>query len=144
MRSKSSSQKGASAVEFALVLPLLMVITFGIIEFGVFLYNQQVITNASREGARAGIVATGGSSRVTPDAIEAVVLNYCKDHLVTFGTKNDPTIVKPPVGYSSLAVFGTNLRVEVNYNYSFLVIPNFIPAITKLRAMQAVTVMKYE
>ena len=58
MRSKSSSQKGASAVEFALVLPLLMLITFGIIEFGMLMYNKQVITNASREGARAGIVAS--------------------------------------------------------------------------------------
>ena len=57
MGRKSSSQKGASLVEFALVLPLLMLILWGIIEFGLLLYNKQVITNASREGARAGIVA---------------------------------------------------------------------------------------
>ena len=51
MRRKSSSQKGASLVEFALVLPLLMLILLGMIEFGLLLYNKQVITNASREGA---------------------------------------------------------------------------------------------
>ena len=56
MRSKFSSQKGASAVEFALVLPLLMLILFGIIEFGLLMYNKAMITNASREGARRGIV----------------------------------------------------------------------------------------
>ena len=56
MRSKSSSQKGASAVEFALILPLLMLILFGIIEFSLLMYNKAMITNASREGARRGIV----------------------------------------------------------------------------------------
>ena len=61
MRIKFASQKGAAMVEFALILiPLLMLITFGIIEFGMFMYNQQVLTNASREGARAGIVAMTG------------------------------------------------------------------------------------
>jgi hypothetical protein len=39
-------------VEFALVAPLLFVLLFGIIEFGVILYDQAVITNVSREGAR--------------------------------------------------------------------------------------------
>ena len=146
MRSKSSSQKGASAVEFALVLPLLMLITFGIIEFGMFIYNQQVITNASREGARAGIVAS--MPRVTPDQIEEVVHTYCLNNMVTFGAPNTPTIVRPPVGYSATAAFGSDLRVQVNYQYSFLVIPNFISGLYQgsesFRRMQAITVMRYE
>ena len=45
-------QRGAAAVEFAIVLPLLLVFVFGIIEFGFLLYDKAVITNASREGAR--------------------------------------------------------------------------------------------
>ncbi|MGD8892889.1 MAG: pilus assembly protein, partial [Desulfobacterales bacterium] len=49
-------QNGATVVEFAIILPLLIVFLFGIIEFGLLLYNKQVITNASREGARAGLV----------------------------------------------------------------------------------------
>jgi Flp pilus assembly protein TadG len=149
MRSKTSPQKGASAVEFALVLPLLMVITFGIIEFGTYLYNVQVITNASREGARAGIVAI--NPRVPPtgaNSIESVVQQYCAGHLVTFGAPNTPSITAPPLGYSATAPFGTPLTVQVNYQYSFLVLPNFIPgivpALNRLRNMQAVTVMRYE
>lgn len=43
-------------MEFALVLPVLLLILFGIIEFGLVMFDQAVITNASREGARAGIV----------------------------------------------------------------------------------------
>jgi Flp pilus assembly protein TadG len=49
-------ENGAAAVEFAILLPLLAGLVFGIIEFGLLLYNQQVITNASREGARAAIM----------------------------------------------------------------------------------------
>ena len=141
MGRKYASQKGASAVEFALVLPLLVVITFGIIEFGMFVYNQQVITNASREGARAGIVAS--LPRVPPtggNSIDSVVQNFCMNNMVTFGAANNP--VTTVTGYSSNAAFGADLSVRVSYQYSFLVIPNFIPGISG--NMAAVTVMRYE
>jgi Flp pilus assembly protein TadG len=142
MRMKFASQKGAAMVEFALIVIPLLLITFGIIEFGMLLYNQQVLTNASREGARAGIVSS--TPRVSEATIESVVQNYCLNHLVTFGTPNIPTTTKPIPGYDSAATFGTNLTVQVNYQYSFLVIPGFIPGIPRLRTMQAITVMKYE
>ena len=141
MRIKFASQKGAALVEFAFILPLLMVITFGIIEFGVLMYNQQIITNASREGARAGIVA---SATRLPDtgvnSIESVVQTYCADYLVTFGAKNSPTVTATHPAQK----FGDPLTVQVKYTYSFLVIPNFIPAINKIKNMQATTVMRYE
>ena len=50
-------QKGAEIVEFALVLPLLLLILFGIMEFGIVFFDKAIITNASREGARAGVVS---------------------------------------------------------------------------------------
>jgi hypothetical protein len=77
------NQKGATAVEFAIVLSLLLTLIFGIIEFGLFIFNRQVITNAAREGARAGIVAR--PVRLFNDEIAAVVVNYAEKHLVTFG-----------------------------------------------------------
>ena len=49
-------QKGVAALEFAIILPVLLLLTCGIIEFSVALYDKAMITNASREGARAGIV----------------------------------------------------------------------------------------
>jgi Flp pilus assembly protein TadG len=151
MRIKSASQKGAAMVEFALILIPLLLITFGIIEFGLLMYNQQVLTNASREGARAGIVSS--SPRVTTAAIDTVVQDYCRNHLVTFATTNPPPVTTfpsgPPLlpaagGYSSTAAFGTNLGVMVSYDYTFNVLPNFITGFTGLRTMQALTVMKYE
>lgn len=48
----TSNQRGSSAVEFALLLPLLISLLLGIIEFGNF-FNQQIsLTQAAREGAR--------------------------------------------------------------------------------------------
>ena len=146
MRKKFASQKGASLVEFALILILLIVITFGIIEFGMLIYNKQVITNASREGARAGIVAS--LPRVSDAGIDSVVQNYCANHLVTFGAQNDP--VTTVTGYSPTALLGSDLQVAVAYNYHFLILPNFLPGIDelldddKLFNIQAVTVMRYE
>jgi Flp pilus assembly protein TadG len=59
-------QGGASAVEFALVLPLLVVLIFGIF-FGAIVYNRQLsITQAAREAARFG--ATLPFNGTAPDA----------------------------------------------------------------------------
>ncbi len=55
---KFKSQRGAQIVEFALILPLLLAIMMLIIDFGFLVYNKAVITNASREAARAGTVLT--------------------------------------------------------------------------------------
>src|SRR6185312_11491700 len=46
-------ERGAAAVEFALVLPVLLMLIFGIIDFGRMLAAKIVITEAAREGARA-------------------------------------------------------------------------------------------
>ena len=109
-------QKGASAVEFAILLPVLILILFGTVEFGLLLYNQQVITNASREGARAGIVAQ--TPRVIDTEIETVVLNYCGTKLVTFGASVSPSVNVSRSG----SMFGDDLTVTVSFNYTFLVL----------------------
>ena len=50
------SQSGAELVEFALVLPILLLVFGGIVDFGLLLQRQQVITNAAREGARLAVL----------------------------------------------------------------------------------------
>ena len=50
-------EKGSAAVEFALCLPILILIFCGIVEYGWYLTNWMVLTNAVSAGARAGIKA---------------------------------------------------------------------------------------
>jgi Flp pilus assembly protein TadG len=137
--SKGWSQRGAAAVEMAVLLPVLTLIIFGIIEFGTYLYNQQVLTNASREGARAGIVQQ--TPRVTDSAIGQIVNNYASGRLVTFGNGGtSPSTVVASTGTG----FGSNLTVTATYQYSFLVVGNLIPGLENPRTMRAATTMKFE
>jgi Flp pilus assembly protein TadG len=135
---KISESKGASAVEFALVLPLLAVLIFGIIEFGTLCYDKAVITNASREGARAGILfnrydhdgdpGTSPLVRVPADEIKNVASSYCSNYLVTFAPTNTPPDIQvnpaDPLSANSL----DPLTVTVTYHYDFLVIPDLLIA----------------
>jgi Flp pilus assembly protein TadG len=129
-----NAQKGATLVEFAIIALVLFTLLFAIIEFGMYLFNQQVITNASREGARHGIISR--VPRVTITEIEQKVNDYCQDHLVTFGSANNPVINVPD--HNPNAKFGEPLTVTVSYNYGAL----FLPFMTK--QMQAQTIMRYE
>lgn len=63
-------RRGAAAVEFALICPLFILLLFGMIEFGRMAMVQQVIINASREGARQAVVE-GNSVEDVKDIVEA-------------------------------------------------------------------------
>lgn len=127
MAMKIHSEQGASAVEFALVLPILLLLTFGIIEFGILLFDKAVITNASREGARLGIVyAQVGANQVQKNdgEVKKVVTDYANGLLINLGsTKQNLTpgdIVISPGTRAS----GDDLKVEVTFIYDFLIFPN--------------------
>ncbi|MDA8394020.1 MAG: pilus assembly protein [Candidatus Dormibacteraeota bacterium] len=55
---------GQSAVEFALVAPLLFLLLFGIVDFGRAMFYQNEVTNAAREGARIAILASNPCNTV--------------------------------------------------------------------------------
>jgi Flp pilus assembly protein TadG len=60
------SESGAELIEFALTLPLLLLVVLGIIEFGFVFQQYEVVTNAAREGARiASLSSTYGATAAT-------------------------------------------------------------------------------
>ena len=155
-------QRGAAVVEFALVVPLLLLLFFGIIEFSLLVYNKHIITNASREAARYGIVFDN-THRVR-SKIKDVVIDWVSDagegFLVTFGTDTftgsnitvdvyhaadnkwykeaDGPILNIPVE------FGDKLRVTVKYDYDFLLIPSFLSSLAGGKTITAETIMNFE
>ena len=64
VRRSFGGKRGQSLVEFALILPVLMILVFGIIDFGMGLRSYISLTNATREGAR--FAAVGNSAGAYP------------------------------------------------------------------------------
>ncbi|MEX3983337.1 TadE/TadG family type IV pilus assembly protein [Paraburkholderia sp. EG287A] len=132
------AQRGVAAVEFALVLPMLLILLFGITEVGLFLYDKAVITNASREGARAGVVLK--NPKLTQSDIQTIVTNYTSNYLLTFGQQNTPVVQANGTGGS----FGTPLTVVVTYQFNGLGLGRMVDPVAGAITLSATTVMNNE
>ena len=146
---KKNGQRGAALIEFTLVLPLLLLMLFGIIEFSVLLYDKAVITNASREAAREWIEHVPDRSVNTPARLNGVVQSYAQNRLISFGSdsvlpqvtfKVDGSPTTATTVYNSASM----LAVGVSYTYDFLVLPNFIGGFGEDLTLSAETVMRAE
>jgi Flp pilus assembly protein TadG len=116
-------QKGATIVEFAIVALLFFTLLFGIIEFGILLFNQQVVTNAGREGARYGIVTRPADYKITADSIILKVKTFAEDYIVSFGDENFVVNAQFDSGLQYCEQFQDVLTVNVTYEYEFLFLP---------------------
>jgi Flp pilus assembly protein TadG len=100
------SSRGQSAVEFALVLPIFLVIVFAIVDFSMALNAKLTVTNAAREGARV-LVAGANCSTVTTQA-QNVASHLHPPVSVT---------ISPP---SCTGNSGDEMAVTVSYQYSYI------------------------
>ena len=121
-------------MEFALLLPVLMMILFGIIEFGMALYRQAILTNASREGARLGIVQSVPA--ITAAAVDTAINNYLGPAGITPGT-----VTRTIVGVGG--VTGTPVTVTLTLPYTYAVLPG-LTGIAPSINLVASTVMRHE
>jgi len=80
IRDRISRQEGVAAVEFALILPVLALLLFGVLEFGRVWSQYQVFQGAAREGARcAAVQATGFSDCEIQPSIDQAAEPYQPD-----------------------------------------------------------------
>lgn len=124
-RSRATCRRGAAMVEFALVLPVFLLIVFGIIEIGRGVMVQQIITNGAREGARRAVVPGATDAKV-----EQVLDNYLSGTSVSGFTRTispslsdakpgDPITISISVPYSEVSwgilnwLNGATLRADV-------------------------------
>lgn len=112
------NSKGQGLVEFGLILPLLLVLVFGIIQYGIIFNGMITVTSAAKEGAR--IASVGG----TAGDVETRVENTLRaSFLVAFDLKNDPDvkIVVTPSLDPDERTYGDPLVVEVESYVPILV-----------------------
>jgi Flp pilus assembly protein TadG len=130
-----NKRKGVAAVEFAIVAPLFFLLVFGMIEFGRAIMVQQIITNASREGARLAVL--DGS---TGTEVKTAVVDYMHRAAITITA--DRVTVTPTEPKD--AGYGEPVTVSVGVPFSqvsWLPTPWFLGSGTQLSAS---TVMRRE
>jgi Flp pilus assembly protein TadG len=101
-------ERGAAAVEFALVLPVLLLIIFGIIDFGRMLYTKITLTEAAQTGARAGAIFGQGKGE-DQAKLAAAGLNQASGEL-------DVSVVACP----STPVPGDDATATLTYHFTFV------------------------
>lgn len=98
------AQKGQSLVEFALLIPVFVIMLFGIMEFARLWETMNVLTSAAREGARVAAVTAPSESQVT-NAVERLLgaANISSAAVTVSGPNSDAeVIVTVSVNYTPL------------------------------------------
>lgn len=106
------NEKGQGLVEFALVLPLLLLLLLGIIQFGIIFSSQIAITNAAREGAR--VAAVGANNGEIRDRINSSIGGH-----IFLPQLEDANIVYP----ASNLVEGDEVTVTISGVQLKLIVP---------------------
>lgn len=99
--------KAQSTFEFAVVLPLLLLLIYGMINIGLMLNAQIIVTYAAREGARAGAVTNSDSA--IRGRIKAAIENI------------DPSYLHTEINITPAEIYrsrGSELTVSIQYEYT--------------------------
>lgn len=131
-KNRKSNRLGAAVVEFAIVGPLMVMLTMGMMEVGRVVMVKQVMVNASREGARLAILPSSSATEVI-----ALVQSQ-----LTASAINGTTVSVSPSSLSTAAA-GTPVTVTVTVNANQVSwIPN--PLFTLNKTITAATTMRKE
>lgn len=128
-------------MEFAVVAPVFLLLIFGMIEYGRMVMVQQMLTNASREGARRAVLE--GSLEAD---VRDVVIDYLAPANIPVKSQDITIMVGDPPAAAALssASFGDPVHVKVGINFgqvSWLPSPMYLSGSTR---MEAVSVMRKE
>ena len=104
---RMKNEQGQTMTEFALVLPILIVLLFGIIQFGIAFNNYVTLTDAVRAGARKAAV-----SRNTSDPAGA-----CTAAVLAAADNLDKTDLQTNLSCSSTWAPGSDVTVSADYKY---------------------------
>ena len=115
-----NQDRGAVAVEFALIASLLVMLIFGIVEFGTAYSQYQVFQNAARQGARTGAVR--GDKATILDAVDGAAAGYPISGPISITVNDSGATGDPPCDDASV---GEDLKVS--WNQVFTIDIPFLP-----------------
>jgi len=123
------SARGNSIVEFALVLPILLLVLFGITEFGRMIMTTNILNTASREGARLAAVSPLGETTIIEARVNEV-LAAARVHAKTITVEYSPAT--------------NSVRVAVTSDFDILSRSVLPPSLRGTIELMGQTVFRYE
>ena len=136
------NERGAALIETAVTIPIVLLISVGIFEFGRAYQTWQVLTNASREGARQAILLGK-----TDADVQGTVQTYMRS-----GGLPSTRVASASVQIERNVAMGSNTasRITVSYPFEFMVIDRVAQLVrggrgpNKSLTMQSVALMRNE
>lgn len=115
---------GASILEFAIVLPVYLLIVFGIIDFGFLMWQYASISHALSETERYVYIH--------PSLTNQEIVNYANQHIINFGNA---------ISFTASTTPGVSVTLQGNLTYSFIsmIIPTFHTSVTVHFPLSAVS-----
>ncbi|MEN9765583.1 MAG: hypothetical protein RL397_1538 [Pseudomonadota bacterium] len=138
LKKEKKGPRGLVMVELALILPLIFLLVWGMAETGVALYNKTILTYASRDAARTGILAR--TPRMTEAEIETATRAYLEESLLFYSTLGTTIDIDTPevVGESD------RLRVTIRHEYPGLGLGRLMTGLSGPMVVTSSAVMRYE
>jgi len=140
-------QQGGVMVEFAIVLPVLLLLVFGIIDFGHALYLKAEVTSASREGARYATryQTDNNGQHILPASLSPNVSTWVTNNYAGLLPTDADLTVPPPTGpgYTS-GLAGQDVTVTVQATKRWFILGTLVPGLGNTLQLQSTTVMKCE
>lgn len=116
-------RRGTTAVEYAMVVPLFLLVVFALIEFSRFLWVQQALTNAAREGARRAVLAT----TLDAEEVDKVVRSYLRGTISNTADEQKVRVLVTPTALSTVTTGDSiSTTVVVDYIDISLLPPSFV------------------
>lgn len=129
-------QRGQDLMEFALVLPFLLLIIFGVLDLGRLFHSAITVTNAARVGARFGALRSDvyNCDPTDTDCIYICDPNCGPDYFINITQREalnngidlssalvEPNCIDGPIGTSGNCDYGDTFRIKVTYDFNLII-----------------------
>jgi hypothetical protein len=143
---KKRKERGAALIESAITIPIILLISVGIFEFGRAFQTWQVLTNAAREGARVSIIAGKTDTEVENAVLKYLEIGGVENHTIeTVSIRRESVPLDPDDPDSPDAS-----RIVVTYPFKFMVLSGVLKLVNPSSdqgndlTMGAVAIMRNE